>query len=773
MRQSSKPDHDEARPAGHCVLTSANSKADTLALFAGRLRAARVPTSAIIEWRHWQADRIAACARVQAALGAVSLAVRSSRRGEDAPGAGNAGRYCSLIGIPPARLQSAITSVFASYGRPEARDQVLIQPCIAPVSQALVAANRAPGDGALYDAISRAEGPSSSAITAGTVAAETRYLAHGTTTRMDAQTTRVQGLLREVESLIGDLPFELELVRSGRTLWLLQLRLLPPVAGVCAQRASKARARAGRARLRAQARNADRPALLGLMPDWNPAELLGEHPRPLALDLFRLLISRDTWWQARVALGYGRPRERDLIVAIAGRPYVDVRASFDSLLPAALDSGVARRVTSAWSAALCKQPALHDRVETAVALTCAEFDADARMCEHGIRRSDRLRMLNALNPLTQSLLNPAEIKARAETLEALARQHWDSPIAPAAALQALRRLRLAVALPFAQAARIDFVIAALLNSAARMGVIEWHQVTALRGTARTAAGELVDALAAGDRAALQERQQALRPGTFEIAIPTLSSWSIRRSVVPAALLASEDASLTAAQRAGLARLLQAQAPYLDAATLIALAPMAARAREVGKLALSRGISTILSGLTAWGTRWGLDRELLGWLDIKTMIEAADAPSRLLKIAASAALRHAEDAGLRMPAVLAEDDDLAAVRCTANAPSFIGNAPVSGPVCVVNRTTAPHSLPRGAIAAIESADPGFDWIFTRSPVALVTAFGGPHSHMALRCSELGLAAALGLGLSRFRRFAEASHAQVDPLRAALNITEPTS
>ena len=46
--------------------------------------------------------------------------------------------------------------------------------------------------------------------------------------------------------------------------------------------------------------------------------------------------------------------------------------------------------------------------------------------------------------------------------------------------------------------------------------------------------------------------------------------------------------------------------------------------------------------------------------------------------------------------------------------------------------------------IENADPGYDWIFTKNPMGLITKYGGIASHMAIRCAEIGLPAAIGCG-----------------------------
>ena len=41
-------------------------------------------------------------------------------------------------------------------------------------------------------------------------------------------------------------------------------------------------------------------------------------------------------------------------------------------------------------------------------------------------------------------------------------------------------------------------------------------------------------------------------------------------------------------------------------------------------------------------------------------------------------------------------------------------------------------------------PGFDWIFAQEIGGLVTCYGGAASHMAIRCAEFGVPAAIGCG-----------------------------
>ena len=72
------------------------------------------------------------------------------------------------------------------------------------------------------------------------------------------------------------------------------------------------------------------------MTDWNPAEIVGTNPKRLASSLYRYLVTDEVWARQRAEYGYRDVRPCPLLVDFVGHPYVDVRASFNSFVPAAL-----------------------------------------------------------------------------------------------------------------------------------------------------------------------------------------------------------------------------------------------------------------------------------------------------------------------------------------------------------------------------------------------------------------------------------------------------
>ncbi|OGG12548.1 hypothetical protein A3D77_04365 [Candidatus Gottesmanbacteria bacterium RIFCSPHIGHO2_02_FULL_39_11] len=72
-----------------------------------------------------------------------------------------------------------------------------------------------------------------------------------------------------------------------------------------------------------------------------------------------------------------------------------------------------------------------------------------------------------------------------------------------------------------------------------------------------------------------------------------------------------------------------------------------------------------------------------------------------------------------------------------------------------------------IVILEKADPGYDWIFTKNIKALITKYGGAGSHMAIRCAEFGIPAAVGCGDVIFSNITTARRIQLDCKNKKIN------
>ena len=121
--------------------------------------------------------------------------------------------------------------------------------------------------------------------------------------------------------------------------------------------------------------------------------------------------------------------------------------------------------------------------------------------------------------------------------------------------------------------------------------------------------------------------------------------------------------------------------------------------------------------------------------------------RLRLIIESEMEKHAVTSAIRLPQVLFDEAGVHVVPFQVSQPNFITNKKVTG-ACI--KLTSDHNAVdlNGKIVLIENADPGFDWIFSQPIGGLITKYGGANSHMAIRCAEFGIPAAIGCGEQRF-------------------------
>ena len=65
-----------------------------------------------------------------------------------------------------------------------------------------------------------------------------------------------------------------------------------------------------------------------------------------------------------------------------------------------------------------------------------------------------------------------------------------------------------------------------------------------------------------------------------------------------------------------------------------------------------------------------------------------------------------------------------------------------------------------IVVVENADPGFDWLFHLDISGIITKYGGLGSHIAIRCIESQLPAAIGCGEIIFSKLEDNSIIEMD-------------
>ena len=85
---------------------------------------------------------------------------------------------------------------------------------------------------------------------------------------------------------------------------------------------------------------------LSNMADWNPAEMIGENPKPLAFSLYQLLITNKVWAEQRRNYGYKDLTNNVLMYNIYGKPFINLQIDFASFIPKELSNALAKKIVT-------------------------------------------------------------------------------------------------------------------------------------------------------------------------------------------------------------------------------------------------------------------------------------------------------------------------------------------------------------------------------------------------------------------------------------------
>jgi phosphohistidine swiveling domain-containing protein len=505
----------------------------------------------------------------------------------------------------------------------------------------------------------------------------------------------------------------------------------------------------------------------GVMPDWNPAEMIGLHPRPLALSLYRSLITDRTWARARHGYGYRDVRGVPLLVDFGGLPYIDVRASAASLVPADVPGDLAVRLVDRAVDTLAENPHLHDKIESEILVAAHGFHAEQRierLMESTLDDAERRQLKACLHGLTDRLVTGDLVHQDLARLRRLDDREPEPGAADGAALRGqLDRCVEYGTLPFAGLARAAFVATELLDDLVAEGVFSPEDKAAFVAGLGLVSGELRRDFNVLQPDAFLKRYGHLRPGTYDILSPrydeqpdTYFDWSVPRDDVPT----PPELRLTGRQRQGIAELIEQAGFSFDTDRLLDFIGTAIRGREQAKFDFTRVLSDLLATIRQLGDRLGLTAEQMSYVDIGTLCaltgDRRHDTELLTRASAAGETSHGVSQLISLPPLVTGPQDVWSFQSRDVRPNFVTQGRAIGRVANIDDGDAPE----GAIAMIASADPGYDWLFARGISGLVTAFGGVNSHMALRALELGVPAVIGAGESQFRLWSRAAGLDID-------------
>ncbi len=514
--------------------------------------------------------------------------------------------------------------------------------------------------------------------------------------------------------------------------------------------------------------------VLGQMPDWNPVEMIGRAPRALAFSMYQALITDNAWRVAREKMGYSVPAGQPLMVSLAGQPFIDTRLSFHSFLPKSLSPKIGKKLVNIWLNHLKDKPTLHDKVEFEVAITTFSFDIDdriERLIGPELNASEKSDFKSALLQQTRLLLlgdgeyglKDALGKVEELTIKQLKYKQISFDNNLSIIFNMIDECIHYGTIPFSILARHGFIARTILLSLVQRKILSNDDADLIQSSVRTVASEFVDDSQELKEGTLSEskffsKYGHLRPGTYDILSPRYDQMgdAMAEGSFNEIKSSSRVFELSSKQTEEINHLLIQEGFHdLDAEGLLEYVRAATVGREYGKFVFSRSLSNILELVAAYGEYHGLNRDQMSHIAVTDLLgiaqksNSANIPDYLRAISKSNAKLHSLSSALRLPQLLFDEAGVFVVPFQVSTPNFITQKNITAPILLLSsRIDFDVSLLRDKIILIESADPGFDWIFAQNIGGLVTKYGGANSHMAIRCAEFGIPAAIGCGEQRF-------------------------
>lgn len=710
----------------------------------------------------------------------IPLIIRSSAKNEDTQIASMAGKFTSILNVTGVwEIESAIDNVIRSYTDGDDENQVLIQPMLKNVKVCGVAFSVDPNNGGNYIVINYDDNTGTTdAVTSGTTNnLKTFYYFKGAGMNVSEPLSRVITLVKELEELFHTQWLDIEFAISEQNeLYLLQVR--PLVVTIQPPAINEQREVLDRISSFIAKEQGYKPFLYGkktvygVMPDWNPAEIIGIRPRKLAISLYKELITDYIWAYQRDNYGYKNYRSFPLLMDFGGIPYIDVRVSFNSFLAKEMDDSISEKLVNYYIEQLIANKKNHDKVEFEIIFSCFTFDLEERiqvLKEHGFTNEEIESICAILKELTSRIvdedsgylrkdlerinqLNGRRKKILNSSLDKVAKIYW--------LLEDCKRYG---TLPFAGLARGGFIAVQMLNSLKTKGILSDQDYDAFMGELNTVSSEMTKDFYNLDKAQFMEKYGHLRPGTYDILSRRYDEdegryfdFTIKKEPVR-----KKNFFLSLTQLKSIKDLLVQYGLNDDVLKLFDFFKFAIEGREYAKFIFTKNLSDALNLLGKLGEELGFSKDDMSYANIDCIYKAysseVDIKELFTKSIAQGKERYQKTLQVNLPAVLVNEQDVWAFYQQELEPNYITLKKGSGQVVSIKNEQEKID---NKIVFIENADPGYDWIFSKNIAGFVTMYGGTNSHMAIRAGELSIPAVIGVGESKYRYHLSANILEID-------------
>lgn len=513
--------------------------------------------------------------------------------------------------------------------------------------------------------------------------------------------------------------------------------------------------------------------LFSNMSDWNPAEMIGEKPNPLALSLYKEVITDEIWRKQRANYGYKNVFPNILLFSFAGSPYIDLRTDLNSFIPKNLDDKVSELILEKYISLLKNNTFLHDKIEFDLVETCYSLCSKKRLGQLFNKKITNI-YLAELKKLTTDLINNNYIEIERNKIQKFESQLDNLKKKKLSPIQKIffhiNNLKNFGTLPFAGIARLAFISQRILLDLKLLKIITVHEFNKFYSSL-----DLINSKISKDFIKVQEKKLTkflflnyyghIRPSTYDInSLSYKENYNKYFQIKNYTKKKFEKKTPIKFKKNKELNFIFNKNFKISFLKFIRFAKETIEGREYAKFVFSRGIDEIFNNLLKLGKEINIKRKDLAFLDIKNILNFySKLEARKLKTSLTEEIENNKREFeilklIKLPDVIKSDKDIYCFEDSFSKINFVTTQSVIGEVADVELNTNKNL--KGKIVLIKNADPGYDYIFSYKIKGLITMYGGSNSHMAIRCLESGIPAAIGVGRLKFEEMLNSKKVVID-------------
>jgi|TARA_B110000027_G_scaffold133969_1_gene164191 phosphohistidine swiveling domain-containing protein len=515
------------------------------------------------------------------------------------------------------------------------------------------------------------------------------------------------------------------------------------------------------------------------MADWNPAEMIGDKPKHLAVSLYKELITNEVWCEQRELYGYQNVYPNILMFTFAGSPYIDLRTDINSFIPYGLNKKEKEIIINKYLDKIKKNPEIHDKIEFELIETCYSFNSKKRLLSL-FKKELANKYLKIIKKQTANILKTNFVereKSKLQIFENNLKIISKKKISDIQKIFYLTKiLKRFGTLPFSGIARCAFISQRILLDLKALNLISESEFKNFFSSIKSITTIFNDKLNNVFKGNIKKGEFIniyghLRPSTYDINSLNYNEGFSNYFKGNFKYKKTKQSKIKFNNILKLNKLFNKDFNF-SFRKFAKFAQQSIFQRENSKLIFSKGINLIFECLIRLGEEVKINRKDLAFVDFNKILNYYSSLEifKLKKTLKADISKNKYEyeimKKIKLPDIIINENDIFEFYENKSKPNFITLNKIVGETIVLKKNNLDKI--KNKILIIKNADPGYDFIFNHNIKGLITQYGGANSHMAIRCLEYNIPAAIGVGGHMYENIIKSKEVLINCEKKDINI-----